>query len=61
MFCYYYRRLFNIFNEFANILKNTLLPPVLKSPKKVFIKLKDYNQHTYYNSITDLISLVNKP
>ncbi|KAF0750811.1 Uncharacterized protein FWK35_00011774 [Aphis craccivora] len=34
-------RLFKTFNEFSTILKNALLPPVLKSAKKVKIKIKE--------------------
>lgn len=44
--------------EFSNILKNALLPPVLKSAKKVRIKIKEYDQQTN-NYIFDLNSLVN--
>lgn len=44
--------------EFSNILENALLPPVLKSAKKVRIKIKEYDQQTN-NYIFDLNSLVN--
>lgn len=49
-------RLFKTFMEFSNILENALLPPVLKSAKKVRIKIKEYDQQTN-NYIFDLNSL----
>jgi len=50
--------LFKTFIEFSNILENALLPPVLKSAKKVRIKINEYDQQTN-NYIFDLNSLVN--
>ncbi|XP_060840763.1 uncharacterized protein LOC132921642 isoform X1 [Rhopalosiphum padi] len=49
-------RLFKTFIEFSNILENALLPPVLKSAKKVRIKINEYDQQTN-NYIFDLNSL----
>lgn len=52
--------MYKTFNEFTNILENALLPPVLKNPKKVQIKLKECDQQANYTNIIDLNSLVNK-
>jgi len=52
-------RLFNTFNEFANILENALLPPVLKIARKLKIKIKEYDQKSSQNYISDLNALVN--
>ncbi|XP_025205524.1 uncharacterized protein LOC112601880 [Melanaphis sacchari] len=49
-------RLFKTFIEFSNILENALLPPVLKSARKVQIKIKECDLQTN-NYIFDLNSL----
>ncbi|VVC25289.1 Hypothetical protein CINCED_3A007990 [Cinara cedri] len=46
-------RLFKTFNTFATILENALLPPVLKSTKKLQIKIKECDQQTNINYILD--------
>ncbi|XP_015366121.1 PREDICTED: uncharacterized protein LOC107163291 isoform X2 [Diuraphis noxia] len=51
-------RLFRTFNEFSSILENALLPPVLKSPKKIQIKIKECDQPNDY--IFDLNSLISE-
>lgn len=48
------------FNEFAKILENALLPPVLKNTKKVKIKIKEFDQQSNKDYISDLDKLVNK-
>ncbi|XP_022160395.1 uncharacterized protein LOC111026601 isoform X2 [Myzus persicae] len=52
-------RLFKTFNEFSKILENALLPPVLKSAKKVQIKIKECDQLPN-NHIFDLNSLLSE-
>lgn len=58
MFCN--SRLFITFNEFTNVLKNTISPPVFKTKNLKHVKFKECEEQiNYENNIVDLRLLVN--